>query len=142
MLSDGSPIPVVLLANKCDIAGVNIPTDSINRLCREAEINKWFLTSAKDNKNVGELTLVKNDTSLRAILLLGHFQLIKGLPKKNLLHLDNVNICFFFYFLVTARESIGLVNFFSRNFGDVEPVYFFFFVFIFGSKACHIHITL
>nr|CAD7395403.1 unnamed protein product [Timema cristinae] len=53
-LYDGSPIPVILLANKCDIHGSNIQHETIARFCKERDIATWFLTSAKENINIGE----------------------------------------------------------------------------------------
>lgn len=50
---DGSSIPIVLLANKCDIQQVAITTDQITKFCRENNICKWFITSAKENLNIG-----------------------------------------------------------------------------------------
>ncbi|CAD6222432.1 GSCOCG00000968001-RA-CDS [Cotesia congregata] len=61
-LPDGSSIPIVLLANKCDIQHVAIPTDQIIKFCKENKISKWYVTSAKDNKNIDEAVhyLVEN----------------------------------------------------------------------------------
>nr|CAD7257392.1 unnamed protein product [Timema shepardi] len=53
-LYDGSHIPVILLANKCDIHGSSIQHDTIARFCKERDIATWFLTSAKENINIGE----------------------------------------------------------------------------------------
>nr|XP_018917622.1 PREDICTED: ras-related protein Rab-32-like [Bemisia tabaci] len=53
-LYDGSPVPVVLLANKCDIAGAAIPTETIKKFCRDHGIEKWFPTSAKEDINIDE----------------------------------------------------------------------------------------
>ncbi|XP_046382447.1 ras-related protein Rab-38-like [Ischnura elegans] len=53
-LPDGSPIPVVLLANKCDIQGTIVPTDTISRFCNDHGILAWFPTSAKENVNIEE----------------------------------------------------------------------------------------
>lgn len=51
-LHDGCPIPVVLLANKCDIQGTSIPHEMISKFCKENGITAWFLTSAKENVNI------------------------------------------------------------------------------------------
>uniref|UniRef100_A0A1B6LE46 Ras-related protein Rab n=1 Tax=Graphocephala atropunctata TaxID=36148 RepID=A0A1B6LE46_9HEMI len=51
-LSDGTAVPVVLLANKCDVPDCSVPTDYINKLCKEYRIDAWFVTSAKDNFNI------------------------------------------------------------------------------------------
>lgn len=53
ILPDGSSIPIVLLANKCDIQHVAIPTEQIIKFCKENKISKWYITSAKENKNIG-----------------------------------------------------------------------------------------
>lgn len=52
-LPDGSNIPIVLLANKCDIQQVAIPNEQIVRFCKENEIGSWYVTSAKENMNIG-----------------------------------------------------------------------------------------
>ncbi|XP_049768306.1 ras-related protein Rab-32-like [Schistocerca cancellata] len=52
---DGTPIPTVLLANKCDIQGSSGPsTETIARFCRDNGITNWFSTSAKENINIDE----------------------------------------------------------------------------------------
>lgn len=51
-LPDGSNIPVVLLANKCDIS-VAVTNDQIAKFCRDNGIDAWYATSAKNNTNVG-----------------------------------------------------------------------------------------
>uniref|UniRef100_A0A0K8SPQ7 Ras-related protein Rab n=1 Tax=Lygus hesperus TaxID=30085 RepID=A0A0K8SPQ7_LYGHE len=70
-LPDGSPIPCVLLANKCDQQKeglVNQP-NKMNEYCEENKFTAWFETSAKENINIEESakTLVNqilaNDTS-------------------------------------------------------------------------------
>lgn len=55
-LADGSPIPTVLLANKCDQPKegvVNNPT-RMDDFCRERGFTGWFETSAKENINIDE----------------------------------------------------------------------------------------
>ncbi|GBP13325.1 Ras-related protein Rab-32 [Eumeta japonica] len=55
-LPDGSPIPCVLLANKCDQQKegiVNSPT-KMEEYCREKGFAGWFETSAKENINIEE----------------------------------------------------------------------------------------
>ncbi|XP_058792639.1 ras-related protein Rab-32-like [Phymastichus coffea] len=56
-LPDGSKIPVVLLANKCDINQPSVPNDQIIKFCKENDIGAWFLTSAKENIGVGNYRL-------------------------------------------------------------------------------------
>lgn len=50
-LPDGSSIPVVLLANKCDIS-VAVTNEQISKFCKENKIHAWYATSAKNNTNV------------------------------------------------------------------------------------------
>ncbi|XP_046664622.1 ras-related protein Rab-32-like [Homalodisca vitripennis] len=64
-LSDGTAVPVVLLANKCDIYNSSLPTDSINKLCKEYRIDAWFATSAKDNVNIDQAFNFLIDRSLQ-----------------------------------------------------------------------------
>ncbi|XP_033231614.1 uncharacterized protein LOC117182623 [Belonocnema kinseyi] len=55
-LPDGSPIPCVLLANKCDQQKeglVNIPA-KMDEYCKEKNFSGWFETSAKENINIEE----------------------------------------------------------------------------------------
>jgi hypothetical protein len=54
-MPDGSSIPIVLLANKSDLTDNMIQTDIIGRYCREYSIGAWFITSAKENINIGKL---------------------------------------------------------------------------------------
>ncbi|GFW51135.1 ras-related protein Rab-32 [Trichonephila clavipes] len=55
-LPDGSKIPCVLLANKCDLPpeGPVANPASMDEFCKEKGFSGWFLTSAKDNVNVDE----------------------------------------------------------------------------------------
>ena len=50
-LPDDRPIPVVLLANKCDLAPKDgfTQADEMGRFCEEHGFAAWFETSAKDN---------------------------------------------------------------------------------------------
>nr|XP_056709001.1 ras-related protein Rab-32 [Euleptes europaea] len=63
LLPNGSPIPAVLLANKCDQKkdGGQNPS-SMDQFCKEGGFVGWFETSAKDNINIDEATrfLVEN----------------------------------------------------------------------------------
>ncbi|XP_071753062.2 ras-related protein Rab-32 [Centroberyx gerrardi] len=70
-LDSGSPVPAVLLANKCDMTdGKGEEASSLDRFCEENSFLGWFETSAKDNINIDEAGafLVKqmmlNDTGL------------------------------------------------------------------------------
>lgn len=51
---DGSEIPVVLLANKCDIPCPVVPSEQIAKFCKENNIGAWYVTSAKENTNIGK----------------------------------------------------------------------------------------
>ncbi|XP_022243809.1 ras-related protein Rab-32-like isoform X2 [Limulus polyphemus] len=53
-LPDGSDVPCVLLANKCDMPKegiVNIPSQ-MEQFCQDNGFIGWYLTSAKDNINI------------------------------------------------------------------------------------------
>ncbi|CAH0724591.1 unnamed protein product, partial [Brenthis ino] len=55
-LADGSPIPCILLANKCDQQKegiINSPA-KMDEYCREKGFAGWFETSAKENINIEE----------------------------------------------------------------------------------------
>ncbi|XP_054707156.1 ras-related protein Rab-32-like [Uloborus diversus] len=52
--SNGLPLPVILLANKCDVHGVTIPCDYLKQFCKQNNILAWFFSSAKENINIGE----------------------------------------------------------------------------------------
>lgn len=51
-LPGGQAIPTILLANKGDITTETIPAD-INDFCLENNIMAWFITSAKNNIQIG-----------------------------------------------------------------------------------------
>ncbi|KAJ8970052.1 hypothetical protein NQ314_001481 [Rhamnusium bicolor] len=54
-LSDGSPIPCVLLANKCDQLKENaLNNKHMVEYCQENGFTAWFETSARDNINIDE----------------------------------------------------------------------------------------
>ena len=53
-LPDGSRIPVILVANKRDLAGVDSLPISIEQYSKEHGFIGWFETSAKDNVNIEE----------------------------------------------------------------------------------------
>ncbi|XP_064653159.1 ras-related protein Rab-38-like isoform X2 [Lineus longissimus] len=55
-LSDGSPVPCVLLANKCDQAKEGLVNNSaqMDDYCKEKGFVSWFETSAKENINIDE----------------------------------------------------------------------------------------
>lgn len=55
-LSDGSPVPCVLLANKCDQAkeGLVNNTSQMDDFCKEKGFIGWYETSARENINIDE----------------------------------------------------------------------------------------
>jgi len=53
-LPNGSPLPVILLANKCDLIQADLNAEVINRYCHENGFVSWFATSAKENINIEE----------------------------------------------------------------------------------------
>ncbi|XP_043744348.1 ras-related protein Rab-32 [Cervus elaphus] len=62
-LPNGSPIPAVLLANKCDQKQDSGQTPSqMDQFCKDHGFTGWFETSAKDNVNIDEAArfLVEN----------------------------------------------------------------------------------
>ncbi|EGD79726.1 rab GTPase [Salpingoeca rosetta] len=62
-LPDGSKIPVVLMANKCDLAVEGFRTqEEMQEYCANMGFVSWFETSAKLNKNIEEAVncLVQN----------------------------------------------------------------------------------
>ncbi|XP_011876399.1 PREDICTED: ras-related protein Rab-32 isoform X2 [Vollenhovia emeryi] len=72
-LPDGSSIPCVLLANKCDQQKeglVNSPA-KMDEYCREKNFSGWFETSAKENINIEEAArflvnkILQNDQVIR-----------------------------------------------------------------------------
>ncbi|XP_018051452.1 PREDICTED: ras-related protein Rab-32 isoform X3 [Atta colombica] len=72
-LPDGSPIPCVLLANKCDQQKeglVNSPA-KMDEYCKEKNFSGWFETSAKENINIEEAAkflvnkILQNDQVIR-----------------------------------------------------------------------------
>ncbi|XP_060609500.2 ras-related protein Rab-32 [Anolis sagrei] len=63
LLPNGSPIPAVLLANKCDQKKDSGPNASqMDQFCKDGGFVGWFETSAKDNINIDEAArfLVEN----------------------------------------------------------------------------------
>ncbi|CAH3160885.1 unnamed protein product, partial [Porites lobata] len=56
MLPNGVPIPVVLLANKCDQAKEGLVNNAtqMDEYCNDRGFLKWFETSAKEDININE----------------------------------------------------------------------------------------
>ncbi|XP_051173802.1 ras-related protein Rab-32-like isoform X2 [Leptopilina boulardi] len=57
-LPDGSNIPIVLLANKCDIKEVAVSNEQIVKFCKENGIGCWYVTSAKENLNMKRCSIL------------------------------------------------------------------------------------
>ena len=53
-LPNGSPLPVVLLANKCDLPDTRVNKEELDSFCKEHGFVGWYETSAKSNHNVEE----------------------------------------------------------------------------------------
>jgi len=51
LLPNGHALPVVLLANKCDL-GVPVDEEALNQFCTENGFIGWFETSAKSNHKI------------------------------------------------------------------------------------------
>ena len=52
VLPDGSPIPMVLMANKSDVADVDIPAATLDQFVQEQEFLCWMPTSAKTGDGI------------------------------------------------------------------------------------------
>lgn len=56
---DAVNVPVVVLANKCDMTPASteeqlMHSHTIDQFCKQHNIDAWFLTSAKEDINIGE----------------------------------------------------------------------------------------
>jgi Ras-related protein Rab-32 len=54
VLQNGEPIPAILLANKCDVPGMEVDAARLDEFCREHNFAGWFATSAKENIGIDE----------------------------------------------------------------------------------------
>ncbi len=52
LLPDERPIPCILLANKSDLGPLNKTEEEMNEYIKEHGYVNWFMTSAKENKNI------------------------------------------------------------------------------------------
>ncbi len=53
LFPDGSPLPAVLLGNKCDLdTQASVDNNQLDRYCQEKGFLKWFDVSAKANINI------------------------------------------------------------------------------------------
>ncbi|XP_034315183.1 ras-related protein Rab-32-like isoform X2 [Crassostrea angulata] len=72
-LADGSPVPCVLLANKCDQTkeGVVNNSNQMDDFCKEKGFIGWFETSAKENINIDDSArflvqrILENDSNIK-----------------------------------------------------------------------------
>jgi Ras-related protein Rab-32 len=54
-LPNDAPLPVVLLANKCDLPPPHaVKKEELDAFCKEHGFVKWYETSAKENINIEE----------------------------------------------------------------------------------------
>jgi Ras-related protein Rab-32 len=51
-LPDGNPIPMILLATKCDLPDISIDQHKMSKFVQENNFLCWFETSAKTNQNI------------------------------------------------------------------------------------------
>jgi len=74
VLGNQEPIPVLLLANKCDLPGVVIDKEMLDKFCKENNFIGWYPTSAQNNINIDDgmkfliqkiLEVAKTNTPLR-----------------------------------------------------------------------------
>ncbi|GFR64530.1 Ras-related protein Rab-3 [Elysia marginata] len=54
MLANEDPVPVMLLANKCDIEDISVETEKMNSFCKDKNFIGWYQTSAKTGLNIDE----------------------------------------------------------------------------------------
>eukprot|EP01087_Luapelamoeba_hula_P025040 TRINITY_DN974_c0_g1_i1.p1 TRINITY_DN974_c0_g1~~TRINITY_DN974_c0_g1_i1.p1 ORF type:complete len:226 (-),score=37.42 TRINITY_DN974_c0_g1_i1:151-780(-) len=66
-LQEDKPIPVVLLANKCDLVKTPCNKEVMDEYCKENGFVSWFATSAKENTNVDEAVASLIETILQRV---------------------------------------------------------------------------
>lgn len=54
MLANEEPVPVILLANKCDLNPDDVDKEALDKYCQENGFSAWFATSAKEDQNINE----------------------------------------------------------------------------------------
>ena len=52
VLPNGEPIPMILLANKCDLPEISIDKAKMSKFAKDNGFLAWFETSAKTNTNI------------------------------------------------------------------------------------------
>lgn len=53
VLANSEPIPVLLLANKCDLVE-SVDRDKLDKFCKEHRLIGWFATSAREDVNIDD----------------------------------------------------------------------------------------
>lgn len=56
-MPNGKHVPVILLANKADVCQIT-DLNEIDKFCEKNQILAKFLTSAKENLNIGKLIFI------------------------------------------------------------------------------------
>mmetsp|Transcript_22312 Transcript_22312/g.33224 ORF Transcript_22312/g.33224 Transcript_22312/m.33224 type:complete len:224 (+) Transcript_22312:30-701(+) len=64
-LANGEPIPIMLLANKCDIENVKIDKEALDQFVKANNFVGWFPTSAQTNENVDKAMMFLIDKILQ-----------------------------------------------------------------------------
>lgn len=52
VLANSEPIPVILLANKCDLPDANVDKEKLDKFVKDNNLVGWFATSARENVNI------------------------------------------------------------------------------------------
>ncbi|EDO36757.1 predicted protein [Nematostella vectensis] len=54
MLTNENPIPVIILANKCDLEDYPVDEEKLDQFCQNNGFAGWFATSAKEDYNIDD----------------------------------------------------------------------------------------
>lgn len=54
VLANDEPIPIILLANKCDLEEVEVPGEEMTKWAEENGFLAFFATSAQSNQGIGQ----------------------------------------------------------------------------------------
>ncbi|KAK3093752.1 hypothetical protein FSP39_019700 [Pinctada imbricata] len=74
MLADQSPVPVMLLANKCDLEESYVDSLRLEKYCQEHGLIGWFPTSAKNDSNIDNAmkclvkTFIISDNAMKCLV--------------------------------------------------------------------------